>query len=88
MVLPILVLGGRSTQRDKRKMTKLEDLDHPCRQTCSGWQQGRERGQAEVQKKLDKAVEALEWYAGWDWSDKYVQRINKRARAALKEISE
>lgn len=24
-------------------------FDHPCKQTCSGWEQGRLRGRAEVQ---------------------------------------
>jgi hypothetical protein len=23
-------------------------FDHPCKQTCSGWRQGRERGQHEI----------------------------------------
>lgn len=27
--------------------------------------------------------EALEWYAQWDWSDKYVQAIPKRAQKVL-----
>ena len=31
-------------------MTKLDDLDHPCRQTCSGWKQGYERGKREADK--------------------------------------
>lgn len=37
---------------------------------------------------LDKATGALEWYAKWDWSDKYVERIDKRAKATLKELKE
>ncbi len=37
------------------KPTLLETLDHPCRETCSGWQQGFERGWAECEKKLKQA---------------------------------
>jgi hypothetical protein len=29
---------------------------------------------------------ALEWYANWDWSDKYVQAVPKRANEALSSI--
>lgn len=31
-------------------MTKLDfdKLDHPCKQTCSGWAQGKEKGIKEV----------------------------------------
>ena len=27
---------------------KAEEFDHPCKQTCSGWQQGFEKGQASM----------------------------------------
>lgn len=27
-------------------------LDHPCRDTCSGWQQGYERGQSDKEKEM------------------------------------
>lgn len=44
----------------------LEDLDHPCKQTCSGWKQGYENGvlfqltqdQAEI-RRLIRALEKL-----------------------------
>lgn len=29
--------------------------------------------------------DALDWYAAWDWSDKYVQPIPKKAVEALKK---
>lgn len=32
-------------------------LDHPCRDTCSGWQQGRERGWAEEREACAKLAE-------------------------------
>ncbi len=42
------------------------------------------RTDIEILLKRDKIMrEALEWYAKWDWSDKYVQAIPKRAREAL-----
>ncbi len=33
--------------------------------------------------RLKILEEALEWYANWDWSDKYVQAVPLRARKAL-----
>lgn len=33
-------------------MDDLDKFDHPCRQTCSGWDQGFEKGAKSVQKKL------------------------------------
>jgi hypothetical protein len=45
------------------KMTKPElsesDLDHPCRDTCSGWKQGFEKGRASVQKAFEDVNEKL-----------------------------
>jgi len=39
-------------------------LDHPCRDTCSGWKQGFERGRAEgireAAERLKREAEALE----------------------------
>ncbi len=35
------------------------DLDHPCRQTCRGWQQGFERGEEKwklIAKDLEEAL--------------------------------
>ncbi len=37
-------------------------FDHPCKQTCSGWQQGFERGAFDLeacQKRLEAAVRLL-----------------------------
>lgn len=34
--------------------------------------------------ELEAAHEALGWYANWDWTDKYVQTVPKRARDYLK----
>ncbi len=39
---------------------EMSELNHPCRMTCSGWDNGYEQGKSAVQSKLDKAVEALE----------------------------
>jgi hypothetical protein len=41
----------------------MTDLDHPCKQTCSGWKQGFEAGakeSAELRAKLDSARLAME----------------------------
>lgn len=34
-------------------------FDHPCKQTCSGWQQGYERGRDDLQKQNDELVELV-----------------------------
>lgn len=33
--------------------------------------------------RIHELEEALKWYANWDWSDKYVQAVPKRALAVL-----
>jgi len=38
---------------------KEKDFDHPCRDTCSGWKQGYERGHAD----LGSVLRALSAYA-------------------------
>lgn len=37
-------------------------------------------------ERLRKAEECLRWYAEWDWSDKYVQAVPKRARDYFKSV--
>lgn len=32
-------------------------FDHPCKQTCSGWQQGRDRGRFEARRELIESEE-------------------------------
>ena len=39
------------------------ELDHPCKQTCSGWQQGYERGMAELEQENEALRAALKVYA-------------------------
>lgn len=36
---------------------------------------------------LAEALEALDWYEKWDWSDKYVQAIPKKATKTIAEIT-
>ncbi len=63
---------------------KNSELDHPCKATCSGWQQGYEKGHqrflqeddnrwkskcTSLQSRLSLAVEALEFYAESDTYD-------------------
>lgn len=40
-------------------MNKEQDFDHPCKETCSGWKQGYEKGKAELNKKQDKFLESI-----------------------------
>lgn len=42
---------------------------------------------SDMDNKLKIAIEALEWYANWDWSDKYVQAVPKRAKETLKKLN-
>ena len=37
-----------------------KELDHPCKQTCSGWQQGFEKGKAKAKQSEQRLVEALQ----------------------------
>lgn len=41
-----------------------------------------------LKAKYQKAVECINWYASWDWSDKYVQAVPKKARQTLAELGE
>lgn len=45
-----------------------------------------EKSVESLRAKLEKAIEALEWYSKWDWTDKYVQAVPKRARETLREL--
>jgi predicted nuclease with TOPRIM domain len=36
-----------------------------------------------LRTRLKEAEGVIEWYANWDWSDKYVQAVPKRAKAYL-----
>jgi len=42
-----------------------EGLDHPCKQTCSGWKQGYEKGfhTGEKSERIMKLIEALRYIA-------------------------
>jgi len=66
------------------------DLDHPCKLTCSGWQQGYDRGCADYDAKLRIAVDILEWYANEDNYEDYPDpsQMADSAQGALKKIGE
>lgn len=36
---------------------KISDLDHPCKNTCSGWMQGYERGLYECREMIKEVEE-------------------------------
>lgn len=42
------------------------ELDHPCRQTCSGWKQGHERGVKDGMERAAKIVEQINCPNEWD----------------------
>lgn len=35
-------------------------LDHPCRNTCSGWKQGYDKGKLSAEKDAEELVQALQ----------------------------
>ena len=46
--------------RLKKGLTSpISDLDHPCRQTCSGWQQGYERGYLKGSSEQEEKIKRL-----------------------------
>lgn len=53
------------TKEEKLAKAKRDaaGLDHPCKQTCSGWKQGFERGQESKSHDVSDG-EAAERYAG------------------------
>jgi len=36
-----------------------QGFDHPCRETCSGWKQGKERGEFNSKKEIEELRFAL-----------------------------
>jgi len=44
----------------------MNKLNHPCKGTCSGWQQGYESGRAEMEAENARLREALERFAAHD----------------------
>lgn len=48
-----------TTQSDREKAMK-QGFDHPCRETCSGWRQGRERGRFDADLEWQTRMSGLE----------------------------
>lgn len=42
---------------------------------------------ARIAEQLLEALEVIEWYKNWDWSDKYVQAVPKKALKFLNKIA-
>lgn len=57
------------------------DLDHPCRDTCSGWKQGYERGQQDHAATIAKLREALR--KAILWAESCYSRIPHGAKGNL-----
>ena len=77
-----------------KKAEKLNDsfsfLNHPCRNTCSGWKQGYDKGRIENKPyllALEKAVEALEKISV-DFGTDYADGNSIEAYDAMKEIAQ
>lgn len=67
-------------------------LNHPCKETCSGWQQGYEAGEKSSEERLKKyevALDRIGQYETLENGDKYVNHeqgwhgVARFAREAL-----
>ena len=63
-------------------MNNPADLDHPCKETCSRWQQGYERGQEAVRR----IAIAHETRSAQEYAD--LAKQMERMRAILKSARE
>ena len=50
-------------------------FDHPCKQTCSGWEQGRERGIAEGRRLERERIVKLLLYSKYELADWFANFI-------------
>jgi hypothetical protein len=71
----------------------INKLDHPCRQTCSGWKQGFEKGQISglgpaMARALIMAIEQLEKVSHSPKMSCHSHCVCCDAREALKEIQQ
>jgi len=72
----------------EHKMTaEQNNLDHPCKQTCSGWEHGYEEGLAERDALIDLALDALKSVDCDCLTSNHRSHCeSKRARKAIEEI--
>jgi len=47
------------TDKCVNEMSKA-GFEHPCKETCSGWEQGYERGQSDERKRAANLIAAIE----------------------------
>lgn len=62
----------------------LDSLDHPCKQTCSGWKQGRERGVADALAFLE-STNMMGWEIDAGLRSGDCMLVAQRIRDALKD---
>lgn len=65
---------------DKKRI----ELDHPCKDTCSGWQQGFEKGLERAQEREKILILALE-KIDYLMEDSYISPIAREALARHRE---
>lgn len=66
---------------------EARELDHPCKQTCSGWQQGFDKGKQSLIPLLEEAIKALEKYKNIVWQERPEGPV-WAARDALAKLKE
>lgn len=72
----------------------LERLDKIKKYYEQGWEARRIIDEPDDDKlisiceSLALALKALDWYANWDWTDKYVQPVPKRAKECIEAIKD
>lgn len=83
---------GREWQRRKANCANDRILekgfDHPCRQTCSGWKQGFERGQFDERRRAEKLVEALREISKLETDEDHTLHMSVTATEALAAYEE
>lgn len=62
------------------------ELDHPCKQTCSGWKQGFERGEESMKRRALIAEDKRD--AALAMRDEYLSRLQEKCDDVLALIEE
>lgn len=67
-------------------------FDHPCRQTCSGWQQGYDRGMSDLKKDNTTMLEALNKIAtlqsgSLDYTQDFFEIVKITVREVINKVN-
>ena len=68
----------------KYEYAGISDLELIHENKMKGMREERDK----LKVNLAEAIKVIQWYAEWDWTDKYVQAIPKRALAFLAKLKD